>query len=132
MFILNVESSMVNYFCLWILVGKVNTCLLDSKSLLIFVSREQIIFRSNFTNWMTRPRSLKNLRGTRYKFWFPMYVRNFVILSDKFSSVLLAGTQLLLDLLSNVAGKTTYSLEKIFFPNVFKVFLFVFFFVHIF
>lgn len=61
-----------------------------------------------------------------------MYVRNFVILSDKFSSVLLAGTQLLLDLLSNVAGKTTYSLEKFFFPNVFKVFLFVFFFVHIF
>lgn len=41
-----------------------NTCLLDSKSLFAFASRVQLILKSNFTRWLTKPRSTKNLKRT--------------------------------------------------------------------
>lgn len=41
-----------------------DTCLLDSKSLLTFASRVQVILKSNFTRWFTKSGSTKNLKRT--------------------------------------------------------------------
>ena len=53
-----------------------DTCLLDSKSLLTFASRVQVILKSNFTRWFTKSGSTKNLKRTWYTFSYTMYLCN--------------------------------------------------------